>query len=385
MACRSKRVLFAGCAVALAAGGAWVGLRAQPPGRSADGSAPAPDGAASAQVVIDREALRLIDPQTLHVPLQLAAVRAVELTAATDGFVQSVRIQSGQGMEAQEEALRLDGGEQQLLLERARAGVRVAEIEVRSARESGHASAVELAAARLDVAKADVDLANLRLERTIVRAPFDGRVLRARATPGAYVRAGEPLALFADTRQLTVEIPVDRTHTAAGQPIQIRVEDQAVEARVTGILPLAERFEPLRKLIHSVASARVLVDNADGRFHVGQTVYAPLVPRQPVAEVPTTTLSNLPDGGRRVQVLRGDTVRDVDVQLLGAVGADRLYVSGPFADGDEIVLGASQTLADGMRVRPSTPPAEQPRGGVPPGTSLPSQPGSPPPSRQSRF
>jgi membrane fusion protein (multidrug efflux system) len=379
MAASGKRALIAGCA-ALAAGGAWLGLHTRMTVRAADVSAaigpaviaqpgtngrqPAGSGArqggagqggAATQVEIEREPLRLINPRSLQMTLELVAARAVELTAGTNGFVQSVRIQTGQSLEAQEEAVRLDGREEQLLLEKAQAGVRVAEIELRAARGKGEAVMVELAEAKLNFAKADVDLANLRLDRTIVRAPFDGRILRSRATAGAYIRAGESLGTLADLRQLTVEIPVDRSQTKVGDSLEIRVEEQAVQGRVTELLPLAERFEPLRIVLPSVASATLLIENGDGRFVPGQTVYAPLIPRQPVVEIPTETLFNSPDGSRGVRVLRRDTVREIEVELLGAVGVERMFVSGAFVEGDELVLRSSQELSDGMRVRPATP------------------------------
>ena len=357
MAGSGKQALLIGCALLVAAGWACVGLYAQRSQASA--SSGAGQGGDATPVVIEREALRLIDPRTLHVPLVLASARAVELTAGSDGFVQTVRVETGQPLQAQAEALRLDGREQQLLLDKARAGVRVAEIEVRAARNSSDPVAVELAEAKLDVAKADVELATLRLERTIVRAPFDGHILHAATIPGAYVRAGESLATLADLTQLQVEIPVDRSQTKVGDSLEIRVENQAVQGSVTELLPLAARFEPLRTVIPSVASATLLIDNGDGRFAPGQTVYVPLVPRQPVVEIPTETLFNSPDGTRQVQVLRRDTVREIEVELLGAVGADRIFVSGAFAESDELVLRSSQVLSDGMRVRPATPPVSE--------------------------
>src|SRR5258708_120635 len=77
----------------------------------------------------------------------------------------------------------------------------------------------------------------------------------------------------------------------------------------------------------------VVVDNSDGKVKVGQTVYVPLIPRQPVVEVPNSAIGNLSDGHRKVQVVRQFIVRDISVSLLGQVGSTRVFVSGPFADG----------------------------------------------------
>jgi hypothetical protein len=74
------------------------------------------------------------------------------------------------------------------------------------------------------------------------------------------------------------------------------------------------------------------------------------------------TTSSSPTSVRRItaglQVLysfdegSGETVRDVPVELLGQVGPDRIYVSGPFRNDDELIVRSSRELPDGTRVRP---------------------------------
>ena len=98
---------------------------------------------------------------------------------------------------------------------------------------------------------------------------------------------------------LTVEMPVDRNATKAGQPMEIKVEDRTVPATVDAILPLASRFEALRDLVPSAASAILVVPNTDGRLRAGQTVYSPFVPRDVVADVPNSCITNSPDGNQK--------------------------------------------------------------------------------------
>ena len=117
-----------------------------------------------------------------------------------------------------------------------------------------------------------------------------------------------------------VEMPVDRNATRAGQPLEIKVEDRTVPGTVDTILPLAPRFESLRDLVPSAASAVVVVPNTDGRLRAGQTVYSPLIPRDFVADVPNSCIANTPDGNHKVQVLRNNVVRDVPIATLGRRG-----------------------------------------------------------------
>ena len=90
--------------------------------------------------------------------------------------------------------------------------------------------------------------------------------------------------------------------------------------------------------------------NKSGKLRAGQTVHSPLIPRLPVAEVPTSAIANAEQGGRKVQVIREGFVRDIPVQLLGPVGADHVFVSGRFGVTDELVSKTSEPLVDGVRV-----------------------------------
>jgi hypothetical protein len=103
----------------------------------------------------------------------------------------------------------------------------------------------------------------------------------------------------------------------------------------------------------SAALASVTLKNSEGAFKSGQTVYSPLVPREPIADVPNACIGNVGDGSHKVQVLRDNTVRDVAIATLAPVGVDRSFVSGPFREGDEVIESASQELADGTVVRSS--------------------------------
>jgi hypothetical protein len=72
-----------------------------------------------------------------------------------------------------------------------------------------------------------------------------------------------------------------------------------------------------------------------------------------LAEVTAAAISNTPTGTRKVQVLRDDVVRDVEIEPVGQPTAARVLVSGRFVDGDELIVSASRQLADGTQIRPT--------------------------------
>jgi multidrug efflux pump subunit AcrA (membrane-fusion protein) len=310
-------------------------------GQSGEGPA-AP--AAGKPAIIERTPLNLRDPATFHVPLRLDPVRKVDVAARKDGVIANLPVKLGDQVQAQAEVARLETQERQLEFTRAQAAFKAAQAEQNEA--TGSAAA----AARVDVARAELDLAQLRLDQCNIRSPLKGIAVRVHVVEGQFVQAGQPIVTIIDPAQLQAELPVDARSVKPGSSIEIKIEDETAPAAVQAVLPLAERFEPLRDLFLSVASGIAVIDNANGKFRAGQTVYSPMIPRLPVSEVPTAALSNTGDGERKVQVIRDGFVRDVTVQLLGQVGGEQVFVTGRFGPADELVLKSSETLLDGARV-----------------------------------
>ncbi|MBL8851554.1 MAG: HlyD family efflux transporter periplasmic adaptor subunit [Planctomycetaceae bacterium] len=334
---------------------------AQPAGATA--TTPPAAAADSQAAVIERLPLVLRDPRSYQTPLSLAPASAIDLVAHFDGIVSAVQVQPGQAAARQSELVRLESTELQLQLDRAKAARDAAQDQGEAAKE---------------VANLDVKIAEYRLEQAIIRATFDGTITQIHVVPGQFVRAGDPLVRLADLRKLKVAMPVDRSTVKTGATLDVKVEDQSASGQVQSIQPLLSQFEPLRELFVSVATAVVTVDNANGKFSDGQTVYSSLIPRTPVAEVPTLAVGGNAEGSRRVQVIREGFVRDVAVELLGQSGTDYVFVTGRFGPTDELVVKSSKDLRDGMRVLPatvagggnSTPnPARSPSGAAGQGTT----------------
>lgn len=303
------------------------------------------------EVVIKREALKLTDPKVYRVSMHLQAARTLALTAPVDGWIRSVAAKPQQKVVQQGEVIRLDDRRAELVLKRARSGLQAAQLEKKIAQTKADADQVALAEARLEGAQVDVDLAQMDLERFVIRAPFNGEIERVATVEGQFVRAGERLATLIDSSKLIVEIPVERSAATPGATVEIKVEETAVKAKVEAVLALSAHFDALRELTSSPATALVSIDNTAGTFAAGQTVYSDLIPLAPVAVAPSVAISNQPDGSRKLQVLRENIVRDLSVRILGKVGTDSVFVSGRFNEGDEVIVSSTRALADGTPLR----------------------------------
>ncbi|MGE5194728.1 MAG: efflux RND transporter periplasmic adaptor subunit, partial [Deltaproteobacteria bacterium] len=303
------------------------------------------------EVVIKREVLKLTDPRTYKASMHLDAVRNLDLTAPVDGYVRTISVKPGQKLKAQGEAVRLDDARAALVVKRARANVQAAQVEKKLAQAKNDADLTALADARLEAAQAEFDLAHLEAEQLVVRGSFNGEIERVYVAEGQFVRAGEKLATLIDSSRLQAEVPIERGSAAVGSSIDIKVEESQVKARVESVTALPARFDALRELTVSPASAVVSIDNSAGKFFAGQTVYSDLIPLAPVALVPAGCISNVPDGGRKVKVLRDNVIRDLAVRILAKVGTESVFVSGRFNEGDEVIVGSSRELADGTPLR----------------------------------
>lgn len=309
-----------------------------------------------AEVVIRRRAVFPRDPRPYQFSLHLEPAKKITLVAPGLGTVGSVIAEPGKQANAGAELVTLDAEEQKLEVERAKALLEVA-------KAGGTPPAIR-------AAEIAVELAELRASRRSVRAPFAGRVYDVHVVPGQPVRPGDPLVTLADTSELIAVIPVDRSPAepdptaAPGSPpppapqvggtTPISVEGTDAEATIAALLPLAERFEPVRDLVASPATARVTLPG--DQFRDGQTVYVPILPRDPVAEVPAEALIPAGDGSRLVQIVRENVIRDLPVRVLGRIGEGRVFLSGPFAQGDEVILSSSRDLPDGAVVSAAANP-----------------------------
>lgn len=312
-----------------------------------------PVAATGDQVIIKREACRVVEPSKYRVPLSLEAIHTVTLVAPFDGTVRQIPAKVNAKVQSEGEVLRLDQTLQKLRLNRAQAAMKVASLELRHVEKDEAATA--LAQAKIDLAKVDVEIAQSILDQATIRMPFSGEVQRILVTEGQFVRAGDAVAIVADMRSMKVELPVERAAADNGKSLKIKVEADEVEAKIDAVLPLPSKFEGLRDLFDSIASVQLVIDNTAEKLKVGQTVYAPLIPRQPVVEVANSAVLNQPDGTRKVQVVRLNVVRDVPVTLMGQVGNSRVFVSGAFAEGDEVIYESSHLLGDAFQLKAATP------------------------------
>jgi membrane fusion protein, multidrug efflux system len=132
-----------------------------------------------------------------------AALRRVELRAEAPGRVVELPVGKGGRVKAGAPIARLATDDRLANLAQADAQMRQRQIEYDAAEalaEKGFRPKVKLAEARaqLDAARADVKRMQVEVEKLTIRAPFDSVLEELPAEIGAYLKAGDPVALVVD-------------------------------------------------------------------------------------------------------------------------------------------------------------------------------------------
>lgn len=224
----------------------------------------------------------------------------------------------------------------------------------------------QLRAAELSVsaAQADVAASKLALDRTIVRAPFDGRVLQKRADVGQFVGNGTPLAQVYAIEALELRLPISDAQlallpeallTSAGglvgstAAITVNIGDKIWNFSAPIVRSEAE-IDQRSRVANLIAEFSGTSELGVGRPSLTPGVFARAeILGRPVAnviELSNTALS--PDG--HVLVVNGQSLLERrDVSIVNRE-KDRVWVSG-IGEGESVVEQLNNTLFPGLRVQ----------------------------------
>jgi len=215
--------------------------------------------------------------------------------------------------------------------------------------------------AAIGVSAAQVRSAEISVDQTVIRAPFDGVILTKNANVGDIITpfssaAGTQGAVvtMADLSTLEVEVDVAEAsigRIAVGAPVEIAL-DALPEARLLGrvsrIVPVVDRSK-------ATVLVKIGFDERDPRILPDMSARVAFLSRAPAAEdrKPVTAVrkeSLREENGQTVAFKAdGDTARRVSL-VRGRELGDLVAVDG-LASGDRIVLRPPPSLRDGQPIR----------------------------------
>jgi RND family efflux transporter MFP subunit len=319
-----------------------------------------------------------------------------DLVAEVSGRVtwRSPAFVEGGFFESGERLFQIDRRDYDNAVRRARAGlaraeseVRLAEAELARARSLAQRavtsaslldrqrSAREVAIALRDESRAALDQALRDLERTDVRAPFEGRVRLKQIDVGQFVTRGQPAARLYAIDFAEVRLPVhdaDLAHlelpersrdapsaTPEGPPVRLRGRVAGRLHEWTGSIVRSEgEIDASSRMLHLVARVEDPYGRREGRppLPVGLFVDAEIQGRT-LTDVLSVPRSALDDSGRIAVVDAQQRLRLRRAEVLRYDG-DRALLRARLSDGEGLCLSRLPVAIDGMPVRPLLAPDE---------------------------
>ncbi|HEM45733.1 MAG TPA: efflux RND transporter periplasmic adaptor subunit [Alphaproteobacteria bacterium] len=319
-------------------------------------SAPAARAGDEAEPIRVRVRRSVATPHVDHLILtgRTEPARQATLRAETAGRIVAVEARKGAMVEQDEVIVRLDPADRAASLAEATALLEQRRIEYDAARkltDKGFQSQTRLAEARADLeaAQAQQQRIALDIERTEIRAPFDG-VLQARSVEiGDYVGIGDPVATFVDLDPLLAVAEVSER--------EISGVDRNAQATVR--LVSGERISGPLRYVSSVGAEgtrtfriEVELPNPDSGLPAGMTAEVRLPVRTVPAHAMSAAVLTLDDEGivGVKAVDADDVVRFHPVEVV-ADGANGLWVAGLPAELRLITVGQEFVLP-GQKVVP---------------------------------
>lgn len=341
--------------------------------RGAGAEAKKEPGGAAAAAAIDVSVF-VVMPRHLELSIPatgtLLPAESVDLVSELSRRLVKVRAREGERVKKGDVLFELDAAD--LIAELSRLSVqediakKTAERQANLAAERvGTQADSEVAAAQLEQAKASRRVLGVTLQKTQIRAPFDGVLGLRRVSEGAWLSPATVLVSIQDTSSLKLDFKVPERYAAsvhAGATFRITVEGRGEP--LTGTISATEpavdvgsRSLTVRGVVQNPDSAEATEAAAKkgekpavqslrpGTFAkvempvtVDDALLVPALVLQPSAE------------GRKVFVEKDGVVRAVPVEI-GARGSEFVQVLSGVSAGDRVVTTNLLRLRDGARVR----------------------------------
>lgn len=208
----------------------------------------------------------------------------------------------------------------------------------------------EQKSAEIKSAEADDAIARLHLEKSQVKAPFDGAVAERIANAGDFMRIGTPLFRLVNDTVLKYIVQAPERYAGAvrkEQRVVFTVDafpGQTFEGRVFLISPAVNTTT-------RAFAFGALVQNPDGRLKASSFARGELILEQnvPTAVVPLDAVINFA-GVTKVFVVERDVARERQVRVGRVIEGSQEILEG-LKSAESVVVAGQSKLFDGARVR----------------------------------
>lgn len=313
----------------------------------------------------------------------VVAQRKASVASKGTGRLVYLGVVEGDRVKREQIIARLENADIKAQLDQAKATLRLNEADLKDARQSlerqkallekGLTTQAEFDAAEaryqkviasIEVAKATVVAAEVALENTLIRAPFDGTVLTKNADVGemvapmaASVASRAAVVTIADMNSLQVEADVSESNierVIVNQPCEITLDaypETRYQGYVAKIVPTADRAKAtvLVKIGFKSYDSKVLPEMSAKALFLSKPVEAAQTTAKPILTLSASALATR-NGQKVVYVIRENKAIEVPVSVGKEMGSLVEITSGVSA-GEKVVNKVNDAIRDGTKVK----------------------------------
>jgi len=288
----------------------------------------------------------------------IEASEAITVVAEIDASVKSLPFREGQPIEEGGLIAQLDDEAAKAEVQRSEAlreQSRVTYERVKSLFEQKAAAPQDLddAAAGLKVAEANLALAEERLSKTRVTAPFAGLVGARRVSTGAYLRAGDPITDLASVSEIKVTFSAPERYLGLlRRGRQVDVSTAAYPG--TSLRGRIDVVSPVLNAGTRAAEIIARVPNPGHRLRPGMSADVSVVLSERPKSLTVPNEAVFSEGGQTfVYTVKPDSTVERVALRLGTRQADVVEVLEGLSAGARIVAAGHQKLFPGAKVIPT--------------------------------
>ena len=281
------------------------------------------------------------------------AYESVDIQPRIASLVERVVFEEGQIVAAGDLIIELENSE-------IRAGLALAEASLSESRslynrsrsladtQAISASNLEQLIAQVQVDEAQVEAAKARLDNTIIRAPFTGRVGLRRVSPGSFVNTSTVITTLDDVSKMKLDFSVPEAFlTSVDEGMQIRAHSLVYPERTfEGVVASVDtRLDPVSRAVQ----VRAVIANTDGALKPGMFMTVDLQRhRGDVVMAPEESI--VPEGSQQYVFVVTDNVVEKRAVRLGRRIPGSVAIDTGLEAGEAVITEGTHKVRDGATV-----------------------------------
>jgi membrane fusion protein (multidrug efflux system) len=284
----------------------------------------------------------------------LIANEDVQLRSEISGKIVEMRLQEGQQVKAGDLLIKINDSELQAQLKQVQFRLNLAEVREKRQRtllERGGISQEQYDATlnELNVLRSEMDLIRAQIDKTEIKAPFDGVVGLRYVSTGSYITPSTQIATIQSINPIKVEFSIPERYAGivkVGNKVVFNVQGQEkdFEAEIYAI-------EPRINIQTRTLMMRALADNTKGTLLPGAFANIELILEEIENSLMIPAISVIPElQGQKIYMLKNGVVAEQSIST--GIRTERyVQVTDGLSPGDTVLTSGLLQVRNGMDVK----------------------------------